>query len=167
MPTFEQLYSAEQLSTLSQQELVAIILQRQSDAAVLLSNKYDQFCRQIAENFPNGAVAILDHELNYLHVAGEAMHRHGFTEEMFIGRPFGDTQLGGGTNQLKEQLQQALQGARQITDITIGDQTYLISISPLLSKHGTVDQVLAVSQNITKQQNALRQVGKAKPSSAP
>ena len=119
-------------------------------------NQYDQFCRQIAENFPNGAVAILDQNLTYLHVAGEAMRLHGFTEDMFIGQPINDTLPGGKSARLKKKLLQALQGEKSTAELTIDHQTYLININPLFSRHGTVDRVLVVSQNITQQRIALR-----------
>jgi PAS domain S-box-containing protein len=149
-------HSAQELSTLTQQELINIILQQQSEVASA-DSEYNTFCRQIAENFPNGAVAILDAQLNYLHVGGEAMHRHGFTEEMFIGHSMRDVLSADESARLEAWIKDALQGSHRLTDITIDDQTYLVSMSPLLSKDGTVDRVLAVSQNITQQQVALRQ----------
>ncbi len=106
MSQSSQSYSQSALDKLSQQELIAIILEQQASqltppvSGTLPKTAYahDDFCRQIAQNFPNGAVTVLD-----------------------------------------------------------GEETYLVSVSPLASSEGAVDQVLAVSQNITKQQTALRQ----------
>ncbi len=58
---------------------------------------------------------------------------------------------------LKKEFQRVLRGERFFTNTTIGEETYLISVSPLTSSDGAVDRVLAVSQNITEQQTALRQ----------
>ena len=58
---------------------------------------------------------------------------------------------------LRKEFQRVLRGERFFTNTTIGEETYLISVSPLASSDGAVDRVLAVSQNITKQQTALRQ----------
>ncbi len=150
-------YSASELSTLSQQQLIEIILQQQQCEGTSADREYNGFCRQIAENFPNGAVAVLDAQLNYLHVAGEAMHQHGFTEEMFIGQSVRNILSAEESVRLEAWLKYALQGSYRLTNVTIDDQTYLVSMSPLLSEQGTLERVLAVSQNITQQQAALRQ----------
>ncbi len=155
-------FSAQELSELSQHELVAIVLKQQAnwlttDIDSAVPSQYDSFCRQVAENFPNGAVAILDRNMTYLHVAGEAIHQLGLTEAQFIGLPLGVIVAPTEAIRLQTELQGVLQGKRCFTDTTIGDETYLITASPLTSIHGTVNRVLAVSQNITVQQAALRQ----------
>ncbi|MGB3776751.1 MAG: hypothetical protein WA960_00225, partial [Tunicatimonas sp.] len=74
-------YSQSALSELSQQELIAIVLEQQaglsnppeSGSPPKIAYAHDDFCRQIAKNFPNGAVAILDKNLKYLYTAGEAL----------------------------------------------------------------------------------------------
>ncbi len=157
MADFTQQFSANELSSLSKQELIALVLKQQSENNLSSANQYDDFCRQIAENFPNGAVAIMDHNLTYLHVAGEAMQLHGFTEEMFIGHSMKETFPNGELDQLKEKLQQSLLGKKVTTELNVDDQIYLVNINPLLSEHGVIDRILTVSQNITKQQTALRQ----------
>ncbi|MGB3781167.1 MAG: ATP-binding protein, partial [Tunicatimonas sp.] len=118
---------------------------------------HDDFCRQIAKNFPNGAVAILDKNLKYLYTAGEALQQLGLTETSLIGQPMEVVLTPAEAVRLKKEFQRVLRGERFFTNTTIGEETYLISVSPLASSDGSVDRVLAVSQNITEQQTALRQ----------
>ncbi len=165
MSKFFQPYSQSTLDKLSQQELVAIILKQQTnqqtarvaDSSSEIAYAYDDFCRQIAQNFPNGAVAILDKDLKYLYTAGEALQQLGLTEETLIGQPMEVVLTPEDTVRLKKEFQRVLQGERFFTETTIGGETYLVSVSPLISSEGVVDRVLAVSQNITEQQTALRQ----------
>ena len=164
MPELFQPYSQSALSELSQQELIAIILEQQESQQTPLvadppkiAYAYDDFCRQIAQNFPNGAVAILDRNLKYLYTAGEALQQLGLTETSLIGQSVGALLAPEEAAQLKEEFRRVLQGERFFTESTLGEETYLVSVSPLTSSKGTVDRVLAVSQNITEQQTALRQ----------
>ncbi len=159
-----QSYSQLALDKLSQQELIAIVLEQQASQLTpplsdspKIAYAYDDFCRQIARNFPNGAVAILDKDLEYIYTAGEALQQLGLTETSLIGQPMEVILAPEEAVRLKREFQHALRGERFFTNATIGEQTYLVSVSPLTSSEGAADRVLAVSQNITEQQTALRQ----------
>ena len=165
MSQSSQPYSQSALDKLSQQELIAIILEQQASqltppvSGTLPKTAYahDDFCRQIAQNFPNGAVAVLDKNLRYIYTAGEALQQLGLTETSLIGQPMEVVWVPEEAIRLKKEFQRVLRGERFFTNTTIGGNTYRISVSPLTSLEGVVDRVLAVSQNITNQQIALRQ----------
>ena len=112
---------------------------------------------RLRRNFPNGAVAVLDKNLRYIYTAGEALQQLGLTETSLIGQPMEVVWVPEEAIRLKKEFQRVLRGERFFTNTTIGGNTYRISVSPLTSLEGVVDRVLAVSQNITNQQIALRQ----------
>lgn len=164
-------YSRRELLTLSREELVAIILREQTDpagtmivgdnshpgAAFPFSNEYDVFCRQVAKNYPNGSVAILDRQFTYVHVAGQDMQRFGLTEKDFIGRSMGVIVSGEQVQELEEKMTRVFEGETCKMELTIGGEVYLIEASPLMSDGGTIDHLLTISQNITQRKNAIRQ----------
>ena len=162
--------SREELLMLSREELVDIILQkpspqdtswvfdeRRTAASEAVDKTYQLFCQQVAENFPNGAVAVLDRHLNYVHVAGQEMRRFGRSGQDFAGQPLGVLVSEREAQRIQESLQQVLKGTPCTIETTIEDQTYSVSAIPLVSADGDVDQVLAVSQNITERNVTLRQ----------
>ena len=163
-----QLPSREELLALPREELVNIILREPAIRNTSLASSeqptstadtqeaYNLFCRQVAENFPNGAVAVLDRELNYVHVAGQEMSRFGLTGEEFVGRSVGVVASEEETQRLREKFLQVFEGTPGEMEITIGDNIYLVSAIPLVSADGQIDQLLTVSQNITTQHKALR-----------
>ena len=165
--------SREELLSLPREELVNIILQeplaqspswvfddqRASESKMTEEEKnYSLFCRQVAENFPNGAVAVLDRQLNYVHVTGQEVSRFGLTGKDFIERSVGVISSENETHRIREKLQQVLEERKPGTiEVTIEGQTYWVIATPLVSDDGSINQLLAVSQNITKRQTALRQ----------
>ncbi len=118
---------------------------------------YNLFCRQVAENFPNGAVAVLDRQLTYVYVTGQELRRFGMTGEDFVGQPIGMVASEEETQHIRENLQRVFRGESCTIETIVGDETYLIIAIPLVSDDGSIHQLLAVSQNITERQTALRQ----------
>ena len=161
------LRSRQELLTLSREELVETILAYQSgqetarkpDNLSLSGAKedYNKFCRQVAKNYPNGSVAILDRQLTYVHVAGQEIQRFGLTEQDIVGRPLGVVLSEDQSQYLREQLRQVFEGKTHEVEVTVEEETYLINASPLMSDSGTIDYLLAVSQNITQRKTAVRQ----------
>lgn len=170
MSKFIKHYSQHELSALSQQDLVSIVLQQQAvyptlascssktDILPKLAYEYDEFCRQVAKNFPNGVVAVLDRELNCLCVAGGALQTHGLTGAMLIGQPLEIVFSKEEAQRLRTEFQRVLQGEHFFTDTTVDEEIYSVSVSPLISAQGGIDRILAVSQNITERHRALRRV---------
>jgi PAS domain S-box-containing protein len=163
MSEFLQSYSQSTLSKLSRQELIAIIIKQQASQPTSVSEisseiAYNNFCRQIAKNFPNGAVAILDQTMTYQHVAGEAIQQLGLTVADFVGNPLGVVVPPEEAKRLQTEFQSVLkQGELYLTDVTVGQETYQVTATPLASENGNVEQILVLSQNITRWSSTLRQ----------
>ena len=170
--TFAKPLSRTELLSLSREELVDIILQEtppQPPSWVFSDDytteiekeepeqRYNAFCRQVAENFPNGAVAVLDRELTYLYVTGQELKRRGLDSEAFIGQKIGVVTSGNEAQSIREKLQTVFDGKPCNMEVVVGEETYFISAIPLPSEDGSIDQLLTVSQNISERQNALRQ----------
>ena len=165
-------YTREELLPLSQEELIDIVLTKQSaskanedshasslplvNAHTISPDQYNTFCRQVSENFPNGAVAILDRQFTYLHAAGQEPRRFSLTADSFAGQSVGVLVSEEEAQRIKENFQRVFEGEICKMETTINEETYIISAIPLLSEDGTIDRLLAVSQNITERNAVLR-----------
>lgn len=152
--------SRQELLALSREELVTLVLKYRSEdrqaPSTPASGKYDKFYQQVAENFPNGAVAVLDRNLKYVHVTGQELLLLGVTGEAFAGQPIGVITTEEEARRIRENLQRVFQGESCSIETALGDKTYLINAIPLVGEDGNIDQLLAVSQNITERQSDWR-----------
>ena len=163
--------SREELLALSHEELVNIILSKSPPQGLSQvfgdrhppdktteAENYNRLCRQVTENFPNGAVAVLDRHFTCVHVTGQEMHRLGLVEKNVIGQPLGACMSEEEAQRIQGSLQQVFEGAPCNLEVKVGDSMYSMSAIPWVSDDGAIDQIITVSQNITEQHTALRQV---------
>jgi PAS domain S-box-containing protein len=110
--------------------------------------------KMIALNFPNGEISVLDKNLNYVFVEGMELHKRGITGEMLIGSNF----LHRIDHEIREDVQKKLMKVFNGTDMSFElktrNKTYMISAVELHEKNEDINQILIVSQNITKLKKA-------------
>ncbi len=164
--------SREMLRSLSRSELEDIILQRVTrtepsseevtDSARLatgpLFESYEALSYLITQNLPNGAVAVIDRSLTYVHVAGQEMRRFGLTASMFVGHQVGVLTSEEEGERVRRNFMRVLSGESCRIEVTIRGEVYLVSAAPLSSVEGQVNHILSVIQNITEQRKTLRQI---------
>ncbi len=109
----------------------------------------------LANNFPNGAVYLLDLEMRFLIVEGQGLSAIGLTREETIGKTipdvFGDSDVG---NHLVEAYNKALDGVKTTSDVESHGQHRLVRIVPVRDEGGGVTHVLAMTQDVTEQKRA-------------
>nr|WKN34992.1 PAS domain S-box protein [Tunicatimonas sp. TK19036] len=170
-------HSKNELEKLSKKELIALLLSQSEGSSSITSHSLqntdqpekkpnttlpptDQIAlyEQIAENFPNGTVAIIDRNGRYQFIAGKELDKIGKSPVDFIGKPIGVLPIHPETREkLYIAFSAALRGESGELEITFLSNTYLICVIPLASEHGEVTQVLSVLQNITDQKKALNE----------
>ncbi|MEK6479005.1 PAS domain S-box protein [Catalinimonas sp. 4WD22] len=166
-------YSRDELERLSKQELITLFLDRHNHSTSEHTSAPDQshnrenpdasdqspFYQLVAENFPNGALAIVDREGRYQFVAGKELEKLGKTPDDFIGKPLTVLPVSSTAEKdLQRTLYSTLQGQNCKLEVTFNTNTYIIHTIPLIFKNGKVDQILALLQNITDQKKALTEV---------
>lgn len=108
--------------------------------------EHEQLYRSIAENFPNGMVAVLDQQLHCLFWAGQETLPG---TQLHESQSFVD-QLPPTCTELMEQgLRRALQGEQRIFELELASRFYLFALVPLPDKEHHIQRVLVVAQNIT------------------
>lgn len=181
-------YSPGELEKLTKQELIALLLaqRRTSDPApgpstpvndrsgrtepVLSTSesaqKKDSFApdttslyRQMAKNFPHGAIAVLSREGRYQFIAGQELEKIGKTPNDFLGKPIGVLPIQRKTKKvLIQAFQSALLGKScELIEVSFQDNTYLICVIPLTTADGEITQVMGILQNITDQKRTLQE----------
>ncbi|MDF9799398.1 PAS domain S-box-containing protein [Catalinimonas alkaloidigena] len=169
-------YSREALEKLSKQELIKLLLDKhehasanRNDSASAHEGQHRQthidtadqayFYQLVAENFPNGAIAIVDRKGRYQFVAGKELQKLGKTPEDFLGKAIVVLPVSAEVEKkLHQTLHATLQGKSCKLEISFNTNAYIIHTLPLIYRHGKVEQILVFLQNITDQKKALREV---------
>jgi PAS domain S-box-containing protein len=111
----------------------------------------EQMFRTISENFPNGAVAILNDELRVLYIAGKDFPIQGELADFFRNKTYTDHFDHIGKSKIQEELTRVFKGDNVVFEATHDSQSYMISAVPLFEVGGQIKQILIASQNITAQ----------------
>jgi len=110
--------------------------------------------RTISENFPNGAVAILNRDLIVEYIAGKEFPVHEVDADYFKNKDY--TSHFGADQQhlITEQLQSVFTGESVVFETNHESQYYMISAVPLREADGKINKILIASQNISRQKHA-------------
>lgn len=111
------------------------------------ANRY----RQLAANFPNGAVVLFDHDLRYLLADGKGLREAGLSREQFEGKRLDEIFTSETVDFLRPYYQKALKGESSIFDIPFGKKIYEMRTLPVLDQDGKICHGLAVSRDVTKE----------------
>lgn len=107
--------------------------------------------RTISENFPNGAVTILDKKLNVIYTAGKDFHIKGVTAEYFQASSFIEHFDAPESERISAILSTVFEGQNAVFEINHNGLFYIFSAVPLYEKNKKIKKVLVASQNITLQ----------------
>lgn len=111
----------------------------------------EQMFRTISENFPNGAVAILDNDLKVQYIAGKEFPVPGVDALHFKDQLYYIHFTTPNRDELQRHLLEVFQGESTVFEASHGQQNYMISGVPLRAMDGTINRILIASQNITAQ----------------
>ncbi len=119
----------------------------------------EELYRQLAANFPDGAVLIFDQELKYVIVDGLGLGDFGLSRERMVGRPMRDTLPRRIFEEIEPVLRAALAGARESVDVTYFQRTFNVTSIPLdydsglATRHGMV-----ITREITEQKQLMERL---------
>ncbi len=106
--------------------------------------------RAIAENYPNGSVQIFYKDLRYAYVAGKELAPHIFTQQDFLGKTLDEVLEASAVDVIEPRLREAFHGQESTFEVSLDDNTYYMSVTPLYSAEGAIRQVLVAAQNISE-----------------
>lgn len=113
--------------------------------------KSEQLYRSLAENFPNGMVALFDRQLTCKLVAGEAARLFDQYEISIEGKSLGEIKTLKGFDQLDWEplFADTFAGNRQTFETSFRDQVFIVHLIPIQPGSQGFEQVLFMTQNIT------------------
>jgi len=114
----------------------------------------EQFQSTLFENFPNGAVSVLDEEFRYVMAAGRSLESRGISPDQLIGKTVVEAFSQGYADQVVPHFRRALNGESVQFELAIGDFFYLVSSAPLRDELTGKTNILSVSQDITERRAA-------------
>lgn len=130
---------------------------RQNEIALAQSEAH---YRAIAEHFPNGMIALYDHDLRYTIVNGEGLAQIGLHPADLEGKRLRDVFPPEVYERDEPALLAALQGEKVESLVTMGDQHFRVLTLPVYNNQGEIINGMVMSQNITELRNtelALKQ----------
>lgn len=113
-----------------------------------------QLYSTIAKNFPNGTINVFDRNLNYIFVDGQELSRIGIDAQHLIGTSYSEHLPEHLRNDITQRLQGVFEGRNTQFEVTHDSQIYALNAVALRAEQGTIEHILVVEQNITKQKNA-------------
>jgi PAS domain S-box-containing protein len=120
-----------------------------------------QLFRSIAQSFPNGSIMVLDRDLSFVFVEGSELQRLGFQPAQLVGQPM-MTFFPENLHPIMEYyLQRVREGESLNFEINFREYIYSMRGVPLEGAEGRIDQILLVSNNITREKKAEEEVRNA------
>ena len=113
----------------------------------------EQNFRTISENFPNGAVSVLNKDLSIIYTAGKEFHIKNVPASFFINTNFIAHFQELEKKKISEMLNIVFSGETIVFEVKHEERTYIISGVPLYETNGSIQKILIASQNISLQKN--------------
>ncbi len=114
--------------------------------------------RYISEHFPNGKVCYLDRKLKYVFGTGGEFKNRDIDTTNLIGKSFSSMYAPENTARIESKLMRAFDGRDVLFEVKFGKEVFLISAVPAYQESGVVENILVVSQNITRLKQAEEQI---------
>jgi PAS domain S-box-containing protein len=118
----------------------------------------EQRYRALAENIPNGAVAMFDSDLRYTLVGGELFERLEYGIDAFEGATLSTIHTAAYMEQFGSLYESVFDGERSSFEFTHDNRQYRTNLVPLRSPDGAVDAGLALVVDVTEQREYEREL---------
>jgi len=137
------------------EETLAVAAIRDLSSRIRVARLYEA----IAENFPNGAILLFDHELRHLLARGEGLHQLGIDPSAVEGRTLGESWDGETVDVVEPLVRDALSGERVHADLAVLGRWLRVTVVPLREGSDDVFGAMLIGQDVTAQhdtEQALR-----------
>ena len=126
-------------------------LKEQAQAALIASQK---LYATIAENFPNGTICVLDRNLNIVFMEGSELKEMGYSTSRLIGESYIDLLPLDVQPLVKEKVMSVFNGDEETFQFKWDKKAYKARCVPLHETNSSLEQILLVVNNVTKEKLA-------------
>ena len=112
--------------------------------------------RDIARNFPNGAVLLFDRDLRFTLAEGQGLATAGFTRADLEGKRVHEVLPPVTLTIVEPAYRAALQGRPSTLEAPYRDRFYTVQFTPVRDEHGTIVGGMVLAQDVTPQKRAER-----------
>jgi PAS domain S-box-containing protein len=113
--------------------------------------------RTILDNFPNGVISMINHDLRIVFQKGQGFQEFGYDSAQFVGKPTSEIIPTENAAFVEEHVRAALAGERRYLESQFSTCWYSKWIVPVMDDQGRVVSALAFTQNITQRKQAEQQ----------
>ncbi|ELZ27305.1 PAS domain S-box [Halogeometricum pallidum JCM 14848] len=122
--------------------------------------------RTLVDNFPNGSVALFDHDLRFLVTGGDADKLNGirserlsaFENDDLVGERLSDVVSPDVVDEVEPHYRATLDGETRTFSLPIGDRVHRLRTVPVRGEDGDVLAGLAISQDVTERFEKQREL---------
>ncbi len=113
--------------------------------------------RTILDNFPNGVISMINHDLRIVFQKGQGFQESGYDSAQFVGKHVSEIVPPENAAFVEEHVRAALAGKRRYLESQYSTCWYSQWIVPVMDDQGRVVSALAFIQNITQRKQAEQQ----------
>ena len=112
--------------------------------------KSQELHEEMARNFPDGIIGVVDNRMHFIFAEGEELHSFGFADGSARGRHIFEGMDESIIEERSEEFKLVYTGQKVKFDITFRDKSYSLTAVPLHGDEQQVDEALVVIKDITK-----------------
>jgi PAS domain S-box-containing protein len=106
--------------------------------------------KTIASNFPGGTISLSDRNMVVLFVEGRELAKAGYSSKDFVGKTISEIFPPETARVLEANYRKAFEGYTAHFEVDLYQFKYTVRIVPLYEANGSIERILVVSQNISK-----------------
>jgi signal transduction histidine kinase len=114
-------------------------------------NKIQRLHDTMAHNFPDGVIGVLNKEMRYLLVDGMELVDMDLTTMSMTGKQLSQHQRPRLPVETLDKLKRAFHGESVSCEVAINDRIYEVTAVPLTDDNNSINEILCVLKNVTKQ----------------
>ncbi len=112
----------------------------------------------IARNFPDGTISVFDKDLNYVFFEGKELYQAGIESDKLIGTSIKDRLPADVKDKIIAHLDDVFKGKSGSIEFETKDQVFEFNAVPLPKSDDSIEQILVVERNVTKQKRAENEI---------
>ena len=138
-----------------------ILMKRMAEKA-LVDNQV--FISAIVKNFPNGMIAVLNRNLNFIFAEGKELENLNYSEGDLLGKSifsFLDLKKEHLKSDIQKQFKSSFRGVNNLIEIAVRNHYYEVYVLPLSDPDHSISKILVVFQNISHRKQAEQEIQKS------